>query len=276
MANRNVMPTLPPQNNPRPTVPNGPNGPVGNGNGGGVNKKALAIIAAVALGIVILLVSKSCSSSNDKPEEPDPAITTAVTTVVTEPVVIEPPDPSENTGTEIPILTEGTIFKDTNKYILASNVAFPETKAVADIVTLQVDEKLSIKPASSCVYTNSANSVNITHTSGSVLNLYRAEVIDRDLKLESADYDAELRRHAQMNGVTDFTFGDVFIHTTNCGRYVRGTVTPAGSTEPMTYMLCYFKNDLQMYTCVILYNSEDACQILTDSITYNRGALQFS
>lgn len=261
-----------------PTLPHQPGGSQQSPQNNGVSKKGLVIFAVIAIVIVLIIVFRSLTGSDQSDTsipESEPETTSYITEASSEPEVVEPPDPSENDGTSIPVL-DGVIFKGTDGYIFASDVGFSETKTIADITSIVMDDNVSIKPVASCIYYSAANSVSITHTSGSVLSVYRAYLKSSEDESSGDLYDTQLQQHARANGFTNTSIGDVFINTSRCGRYIRGTVTPANASEPMTCILCYFNFDKYIYTCTALFNSQDTCDMLFGSLTCNRGKIQFS
>lgn len=267
VLNKNVMPTLPPRNQPQQPQNN-------KSSGTGVNKKGLIALVVVAVVIIGIIALRNCSSA-DSEKEPANTSTIASTTVesvVVESVVVEPPAPEENSGTEIPLVS-GAIYKDIDKFVLASDVAYPETKSVADVSLIYLNDNLTIRPNTACTYAFEPNTIIMTHNSGSLISVSRAKYTGSDTP-STGEFDSLLAENAEANGVKNPVYGNLYVGTTLRGRYVTGEVTPAGSTESETFMLGYFYSDPEVYTLTALYNSDDAFKVLLNSISLNKNAIQ--
>ncbi len=270
--NKNVIPTLPPHNQPQRPQRSQNNKPSGNG----VNVKAIIILVVIAVGIIVLISVRSCvpAGTNSEPESiiySEPIVSDVVSITPTPP---EPPTPEENSGTEIPLVS-GAIYRDIDKFVLASDVVFTETKSVADVSLISLNESLTVKPNATCTYDFEPNTIIITHNTGSLISITRAKYAGVETPT-SEQFDTLLSGHAEANGVEKPVYGNLYLGTTLRGRYVTGIVTPAGDVEPKTFLLCYFYGDPEIYTITALYNSDDAFNVLLNSISWNKSTIQLN
>lgn len=267
------MPTLPPRNQPQqPQRPHGNKAP-----GNGVNKKALVIFGVVVVGVIVMISVGTCRSNSNVDTEPDYTVSSSepeIPDVVSSTPPPEPPAPEENSGTEIPLVS-GAIYRDSDKFVLASDIMYSETKSVADVSTISLNEYLTVKPNAACTYNFEPNTLIMTHNTGSLISLTRAKYASTET-LHVEEFDPILAEHATANGVENPYYGNIYLGTVLRGRYVTGTVTPAGDTESKTFLLCYFYGDPEIYTMTALYNSDDAFNLLLNSISWNKNAIQLN
>lgn len=279
MPQRNVMPTLPNQVPPRQQKPGNPKR-----NDNGLNVKALIILAAVVIGIIILIIVKGNSPS--KYEQSDSSLVAATSSEVpeattsdpieSEPVVVEA-DPADNAGTELTdLLAEGSVFNDANKYVLATDINYPGAVSCADSTVVSLDKNMTLSPSASCAYAYGFNSVNITHTSGSVLYLARDAAADYRNMPTAEDYLASLEVIAKKNGVVKPLAGKVYVGSSCCGSYVKGTLKVNKEETDKTLLLMHISGNPEIYSVAVIYTSQDELDILLNSLKLYGSSLKLN
>lgn len=226
MANKNVMPVLPPRNNPQQNQPNRQN-KSGNQQPGKVNVKALVIFGVVVIGIIVLIVVRNCAGT--KPVIEDSSDSEYMESL---PAYSEPEessyDPSTNSGTEYPVEDLAAVFKDNSRYVFVTDVDFTNKVNVADETAIVVDTYLSLRPTEQCVYRFATNEVTITHANGSMVDIKRSYYKSDDAygsdNNKQFTYDL-LVKNANANSVIQPTYGDVYLGTDWAGKYVKGYLT---------------------------------------------------
>lgn len=270
MPQRNVMPVLPNQQNQRQQPQKKPP------QTGGVNVKALVIIGIVVIGIIVLIAVKggkpnkyesnteSLVTADSTPVETTPVETTPVVTEPPEPVEI---DPSENAGTQITdLLAEGSVFHDANKYTLVTDIGYSNANSVADNTVISLDSNLTLYPSASCAYSYEFNTVNITHSSGSVLTLTRKAAYDKRYMPTVEEYTASLQTIAKSNGIVKPVYGEVYVGSNLCGTYVKGTLKANKEETDKTIVVMHFSGSPEIYSLAAIYSTQDEFDILLNSI----------
>lgn len=271
MAQRNVMPTLP---NQRPQQMKKPSQ---NGNKG-INIKAIVILVIIIIGIVVLLIvkgnepnkyenSSSSSESSSSVESSEPE----------EPPVPVEKDPSENSGTQMTdLLVDGSVFKTENKYVLATDIAYPGAISVADNTVISLDNNLTLVPSASCAYSYEFNTANITHSSGALLTVTRRQSTDRRNMPTTDDYKASLEEIAVANGIDNPTYGEVYVGSSKCGMYVKGNLKANKEVTDKTILILHCSGDPEIYSLAVIYKTQDELDLLFNSVKLYNSSLKLN
>lgn len=296
MANKNVMPVLPPRNTPQSQA-NKPN----NQKPSKVNIKALVIFGIVVIAIIILIVTRNCIGT-EPPIIDDSYDTESVESIPEYSMPEEStPGPAENSGTEYPAENLAVVFKDNNRYVLATDVEFTNVVNVADETAIVVDTYLSLRPTDQCVYRFDTNEVTITHANSSMVNIKRAYYKSDDAygsdNNKTFTYQL-LAKNAKANGIMQPLYGDVYLGTKWAGKYVKGYVSVAKEkneleeddsevessstdsevieTEEVPFILAYIFSSEEVYTVSLFYTTQDTQEVLFNTILIENSQLRLN
>lgn len=280
MPQRNVMPTLPNQQNQRQQPVRRP--PQKNGGNKGINVKALVILVIVVIAIIVIIIVGSNASTNYESQPAESTVATESVPEVTTTTATEPPepvelDPSENNGTQITdLLAEGSVLSEANKYTLVTDIAYANAYSVADSTVISLDKNLTLVPSASCAYSYGFNTANITHNSGALLSIARRQAVNRKEMPTISEYTASLEQMAKANGVIKPTFGEVYVGSSKCGVYVKGTLKANKEETTKTILLMHFSGDPEIYSMAAIYNTQDELDLLLNSVKLYSATLKLN